>query len=739
MSNTALRKASPRNDVKTTPLGTALRQQGFHEVNKRRTFLQDSSWIKKRPEEEKSKNERDEKKVTITRYGSDDTLDRISDRNDAAKTYKANILDNRLTNRGLSTFRTSEATKPLPGVSLNTSTATGPTATTTPVITPVKKKRQSWFPPPHPGYNATRNAAGSRREPSALPPTLPRPYSPVPSPPQARQDNRNQGLDDIIRVDTSRHDKGSQDLDNLIKMNRNMNKNQGLDGIFRTNHKAERIDKKNQELDSLIKVNPQIEKNDKGNEKLDNMIKVKTRIEENDKGNQNLDKLINVTSHKDKDDKGNQGLDSLIKVNHTADRSGKKNQDFDSIIKVNANADKNGKGDQALDNLIKVKPNQNENITGKQDLDSVIKVNTERNKNTQRGQELDSYIKENPSADRNIPGGSNLDNLIKVNPATHSHSQGAQNLDNLIKVNPGTGKGDQGNQDLDNLIKVNQPANKPTPGGEGLDEFISVNPNAIKNITGHQDLDNFITVNPETLRNNQRNQDDLDKFIKVTPEVLRSNQRSQDLDRFIKVDPTTFRHSKRDQDLDNHIEVKSNGYNKKTEGGLDSRIDVNPHIYNNAKRLEEYTNESTNARNNQSSINTAYSHETRTSPSFNTRTRYSSPKDSVVYTRTYVENSKYPKDGYEESISGKYIQTVYSTSDRSVIEKDMCTYCRKPLGSNTKMILDELQICCHSTCFKCEICKKPLENLEAGDSIWIYKHTVHCEPCYSKVVAKWIL
>jgi len=34
---------------------------------------------------------------------------------------------------------------------------------------------------------------------------------------------------------------------------------------------------------------------------------------------------------------------------------------------------------------------------------------------------------------------------------------------------------------------------------------------------------------------------------------------------------------------------------------------------------------------------------------------------------------------------------------------------------------------------KCEVCKRPLEDLKAGDSIWIYRKTVHCEPCYSKV------
>ncbi|XP_009944184.1 PREDICTED: sciellin, partial [Leptosomus discolor] len=88
---------------------------------------------------------------------------------------------------------------------------------------------------------------------------------------------------------------------------------------------------------------------------------------------------------------------------------------------------------------------------------------------------------------------------------------------------------------------------------------------------------------------------------------------------------------------------------------------------------------------------------------------------------------------YEENITGNTIKTVYSTSDRSIIGKDICTYCRKPLGIDAKMILDALQICCHSTCFKCEVCKRPLEDLKAGDSIWIYRQTVHCEPCYSKV------
>ncbi|XP_073182603.1 sciellin isoform X4 [Lepidochelys kempii] len=170
--------------------------------------------------------------------------------------------------------------------------------------------------------------------------------------------------------------------------------------------------------------------------------------------------------------------------------------------------------------------------------------------------------------------------------------------------------------------------------------------------------------------------------------------RSQDLDN-LKKNPTTHTDDKGGQDLDDRIEVKA--------------------------PVEQNKNRN------------------------NTSTSYSSPKNKVVYTRTYEEtrygkdsSSKSPNDAYEENVAGKSIKTVYSTSDRSIIEKDMCTYCRKPLGIDSKMILDALQICCHSTCFKCEVCKRPLEDLKAGDSIWIYRNTVHCEPCYFKIKEKWI-
>ncbi|XP_038243580.1 sciellin isoform X2 [Dermochelys coriacea] len=217
--------------------------------------------------------------------------------------------------------------------------------------------------------------------------------------------------------------------------------------------------------------------------------------------------------------------------------------------------------------------------------------------------------------------------------------------------------------------------------------------------------------------------------------------RSQDQDN-LKKNPTTHTNDKGGKDLDDLTVVNTAAQKNKRGHDLDDRIEVKAPEEQNKNWTTEQPSDSANAPNNRSDTN--YFYDNRGS-SNNTSTSYSSPKDKVVYTRTYEEtrygkdtSSKSPNDAYEENVAGKSIKTVYSTSDRSIIEKDMCTYCRKPLGIDSKMILDALQICCHSTCFKCEVCKRPLEDLKAGDSIWIYRNTVHCEPCYFKIKEKWI-
>uniref|UniRef100_G3T4U1 Sciellin n=1 Tax=Loxodonta africana TaxID=9785 RepID=G3T4U1_LOXAF len=635
MSNLTMRKTTPTGHDKSAAQGTMLRQQGSHEVNKKRTFLQDNSWIKKHPEEEKDENYG---RVVLNRHNSHDALDRKTNEREEPKATISRYKSDDTLDRSLSAFRSPESTKQ-PGNLFSTNT-TNTTASTS-ATTPVKKKRQSWFPPPPPGYNAASGPGTSRREPGFHPPILPKPSSPVSSPNLLRRDNRqicpskpcaytetsryaegntrSQDLDNTVKVNTSsqKTDKGSEELDNLIKMNKSLNRNQGLDGLFRANPKAEQPEKRAKSLENLICVNPWTDKGGKGNQGFGSLIKVNQRDDKNEKGKQDLDGLIKTCVH------------------------------YTSIHMPHISKD--------------------------------------------------------------------LDSLIKVNPRTGKSIQGGQSLDNFIKGVPEANRTNQGSQDLDNLIKVNPLANKSSE--QGLDELINVSPKAVRNITGNQDLDKLIEVNPETLRNNQRNHD-LDKLIKVNPAVIRSNQ-SQDLEKFIEVKPSALRNAKRDQDLDNLIEVNSN-------------------VSENMGRLNGQVNGSTNVLNSQSTGTIAYSYEIRNNPSSSVGSRHEGPKDTVVYTRTYVENSKSPKGVHPENTSGNYIQTVYSTSDRSVIERDMCTYCRKPLGVEAKMILDELQIRCHCTCFKCEICKQPLENLKAGDSIWIYRQTIHCKPCYSKVMAKWI-
>ncbi|XP_065600041.1 sciellin [Cyrtonyx montezumae] len=186
---------------------------------------------------------------------------------------------------------------------------------------------------------------------------------------------------------------------------------------------------------------------------------------------------------------------------------------------------------------------------------------------------------------------------------------------------------------------------------------------------------------------------DLDELDKVNPQSFTSNKEVKDLEDFTEINAASQK-NKRDEDLGDHTEVKPT--DDQSKKGITKQIHENP----------------PSAPNNVPEV-TCHGDSKRKSRNSSLR-------------------------AYEENITGNTIKTVYSTSDQSIIGKDICTYCRKPLGIDAKMILDALQICCHSTCFKCEVCKRPLEDLKAGDSVWIYRQTVHCELCYSKIKEKWI-
>ncbi|NXK75375.1 SCEL protein, partial [Amazona guildingii] len=189
--------------------------------------------------------------------------------------------------------------------------------------------------------------------------------------------------------------------------------------------------------------------------------------------------------------------------------------------------------------------------------------------------------------------------------------------------------------------------------------------------------------------------------------------RNQNLDNQLKVNPASFTSDKEGKDLKDSTEINTAVQKNKRQGceDLGDHTEVKSANVKTTKQITEQAYEnSPKALNNLPETN--------------------------YYSDSERKTSKSSYSTYDKNITGNTIKTVYSTSDRSIIGKDICTYCRKPLGIDAKMILDALQICCHSTCFKCEVCKRPLEDLRAGDSIWIYRQTVHCEPCYSKVKGK---
>ncbi|XP_056145827.1 sciellin [Lampris incognitus] len=109
------------------------------------------------------------------------------------------------------------------------------------------------------------------------------------------------------------------------------------------------------------------------------------------------------------------------------------------------------------------------------------------------------------------------------------------------------------------------------------------------------------------------------------------------------------------------------------------------------------------------------------------------------YTSTRRSFSRRPDSSYEyTSVTSPTVSTTTPNKDsRMVLEKDLCTHCRKPFNSEAKMVMEDMKINCHASCFKCEVCNTNLGSLKAGDSMWIYRRTVHCENCFDITREKW--
>ncbi|KAK7153728.1 hypothetical protein R3I94_007182 [Phoxinus phoxinus] len=126
----------------------------------------------------------------------------------------------------------------------------------------------------------------------------------------------------------------------------------------------------------------------------------------------------------------------------------------------------------------------------------------------------------------------------------------------------------------------------------------------------------------------------------------------------------------------------------------------------------------------------------RTVYSTNDRNEWSTVT-SPSYNRSSFTESR-PVDYISDSLTSKTSTTVYTSPERTVSARDICTYCQKNMFTDEKMILDDMNINCHARCFKCGVCNGSLGHLKAGDSLWVYRRAVYCESCFGVTRGKWI-
>ncbi|XP_068185440.1 sciellin isoform X2 [Antennarius striatus] len=117
---------------------------------------------------------------------------------------------------------------------------------------------------------------------------------------------------------------------------------------------------------------------------------------------------------------------------------------------------------------------------------------------------------------------------------------------------------------------------------------------------------------------------------------------------------------------------------------------------------------------------------------------YSSISSPTLFTPTSsFKSSSMSDDILADPLSKSSSESVYAPAQRTMLERDLCTSCHTPFNGDAKMLLDDLNVKCHASCFKCEVCNSTLGNLKAGDTVWIYRHMVHCENCFEITREKW--
>ncbi|XP_072266954.1 sciellin isoform X2 [Pyxicephalus adspersus] len=381
-----------------------------------------------------------------------------------------------------------------------------------------------------------------------------------------------------------------------------------------------------------------------------------------------------------------------------------------------------------------------------QDLDNLIEVSSSRVVNNKGNQNVDDLIDIKPSVEKGAKSGAqNIDNLIDIKPtANRGAKSGAQNIDNLIDIKPTANRGAKRDQ-LDDVIEISDAARSARKREDQLGDLIDIKkPEGNIRTQNQSNIDNLIEIKNTNTNSTNKGTQNLGNLIEIkNSNTTSTNKGNQDLDDLIAItgeaNKGTNKYPGNSSNTTTRSSTTTTTYNVTSEtSDAPNRRSTTTRTYNVSNDSQDYS-----SRRSTPTSTYKYSDDNRDAPSRrSTTTTYRDVTDgpSTRSNVTYTQDSGISSSNtYGQSIVSNSIKTVYSTSDRSVIEKDMCTYCRKPLGIDAKMILTDLNICCHATCFKCEACSGPLGNLKAGDSMWIYKQTIHCEPCYFSAREKWIL
>ncbi|CAH2223768.1 sciellin isoform X1 [Pelobates cultripes] len=636
-------RSSTGNESKSATLGSVNRQNVIQEANRRRTLLQDNSWIKNRPEEEEEKI-RDENygKNVLSRYKSQDDLDRDTDKGDTKPIHNRFKSDDALDRislkhtpeRGNRSATLERVPKSDESDGKRQSWSPGNrTASTTTTTTTEENKRQSWAPSNRTSITTTetkRSSLPTKQEGQKI--TI---YS---SDERTSDKPVRSSLIDSAR---SRFEK-SDDKPKLPPTS--------------PTSPLPKTDLRFQNTEDKPKVVPRVspaktdEKPTYPTKPAVSQTGERRTVVERRQRSQDIDHLIDVTTTRTSSSKGD--LNDLIEISSTTKNLRNRSQNLDDLIAIAGDGNKGSVG-----------PTNNTTNIGSRSSTTTTKIT-----------ENTSDVSGNRSTTNNT-----------ANIGSRSSTTTTKITENISDVS--------GNRSTTN--------NTANIGSRSSTATTKITEN---DVSGNRSTTSYkSTGDPRDATN------------------LRSNKTTTTT-----TTTTTY----------NISEDKPDGTSRRTSSS--SKVNDDPSLTSSRQTTTTYksNNDTTNAPNQRSNV--TITQESSHSPDITSF--YYKPKLSYDNESAFRNSPVYDNlNAYEDTVKTSSIKTVYSTSDRSVIEKDMCTYCRKPLGIDAKMILKDLNISCHATCFKCEVCSGDLGGLKAGDSMWIYKQSIHCEPCYFKAKERWII